>query len=124
MKTIVLDNVESVEYQGSLPAKGRLSNINVIFSKSGHIMNFFGPGLQLTVQEATSSTAGISNVSPASPSHTRLTRKTATFLVSRTHQQGGRLQLWNHAVRLWCLERSLTLLSHTCGQCAQGTSCK
>ncbi len=49
MKTIVLDNVESVEYQDSLQAKGRLSNINVIFSKSGHIMNYFGPGLQLAL---------------------------------------------------------------------------
>jgi hypothetical protein len=49
MRTIALDNVESVQYQDSLITKGWLSSIHVVFSKSGHIMNYFGPGLRLAL---------------------------------------------------------------------------
>ena len=47
MTTIVLDNVETVKYLDSPMTKGRLSSINVIFTKYGHIASFFGPGLIL-----------------------------------------------------------------------------
>jgi hypothetical protein len=43
MKTIVLDNVERVEYLDSL-TKGRLNSIQVIFGGTGHIGNYYGPG--------------------------------------------------------------------------------
>ena len=46
MKTIVLDNVERVEYLDSL-TKGRLNSIQVIFGRTGQIGNYNGPGLRL-----------------------------------------------------------------------------
>ena len=48
MTTIVLDNVETVKYLDSM-TKGRLSGIQVIFSKSGRIGSYFGPGLRLAL---------------------------------------------------------------------------
>ncbi len=46
MKTVVLDNVERVEYLDSL-TKGRLNSIQVIFGGTGRIGNYYGPGLRL-----------------------------------------------------------------------------
>ena len=46
MKSVVLDNVERVEYRDSL-TKGRLNSIQVIFGGTGQIGNYYGPGLRL-----------------------------------------------------------------------------
>ena len=50
MDTIILDDIEKVEYQDTL-RKGHLTSISVIFGKSKHgaIMNYFGPGLTLAL---------------------------------------------------------------------------
>ena len=46
MTTIMLDNVERVDYQDSM-TKSRLNSIQVTFRKTGQIGTYFGPGLRL-----------------------------------------------------------------------------
>jgi hypothetical protein len=48
MNTKVIDDVVNVEYQDSTRL-GQLTNIHVVFGKTGHIGNYFGPGLRLAL---------------------------------------------------------------------------
>jgi hypothetical protein len=49
MNTIVIDDVVKVEYQEGIAKLGQLTNIHVVFGKTGHIANYSGPGLLLAL---------------------------------------------------------------------------
>ena len=49
MNTIVIEDVVKVEYQEGIAKLGHLTNIHVVFGKTGHIANYSGPGLHLAL---------------------------------------------------------------------------